>query len=98
MLTDHFANKKHTAPAPARSEPTAAHSEKKAKPAHEEEPSSKSEPEARVKRPPGSFLLFCNEHRLAIRDAYPKMTVLEVSENLGRIWRSLPEEEKNPYI
>ncbi|CEM09862.1 unnamed protein product [Vitrella brassicaformis CCMP3155] len=63
--------------------------------------SAKSEGGSGVKRPPGKFILFCNERRAALKqemeaegvDAAPK----GVNKRLGEEWNTMDEDEKKPY-
>lgn len=45
-----------------------------------------------------AFLYFSRERRPQIKEANPDMKNTEVSAELGRLWNSLSEEEKQPYV
>jgi len=63
--------------------------------------SAKSKGGSGVKRPPGKFILFCNERRAAVKqemeaegvDAAPK----EINKRLGEEWNDMDDDEKKPY-
>ena len=45
------------------------------------------------KRPKSSFLYFCDGHRDAIRQKYPKYKMGDVMKELGKMWRECEEKE-----
>lgn len=56
----------------------------------------KKEPGA-PKRSPSAFFLFVNQKRMELKSKYPDMPHTEVVKTLGKIWTSLPDEEKAPF-
>nr|AFO66695.1 SoxL4AB [Leucosolenia complicata] len=51
-----------------------------------------------TKRPMNAFLLWTKEHRKHVSDSNPDMCNADVSTTLGRMWRSLPMGDKQPYL
>lgn len=43
------------------------------------------------------FFLFMERHRRRLQRLYPNMTVVQTAKRLGRMWRRLPEEDKEMY-
>ena len=60
--------------------------------------SRKSSKEAHIKRPMNAFMVWSQIQRKKIINEYPEMHNAEISRRLGRLWRMLSEEEKQPYI
>ncbi|ORZ12389.1 high mobility group box domain-containing protein [Absidia repens] len=52
----------------------------------------------RLKRPPNAYLLFNRDMRRKLLDLDPKMTVSEISKDIGDRWKYLPLDERQPYI
>lgn len=44
-----------------------------------------------------AYVQFCNVHRKQLKDRHPTMSFGELSKELGRMWRELSEEERQPY-
>jgi hypothetical protein len=57
----------------------------------------KKDPNA-PKKVRNSYILFCSDTRAEIKEANPNMTSKEIISELGRRWRELSLEEKQPYI
>ena len=51
----------------------------------------------RPSKPMNSFMVFAQEYRPIIAQNNRAMPNAEVSKQLGRAWRSLSEQEKEPY-
>jgi hypothetical protein len=49
------------------------------------------------KRPKSSYLFFCDEMRAQIKSDNPDFKAVEVTKELGRLWKELGEEDKKPY-
>jgi hypothetical protein len=58
---------------------------------------AKKDPSA-PKRPMSAFLFFSQGRRSEIKKQNPELKNTEVSRLLGRMWRTAPEEERNPHI
>lgn len=56
----------------------------------------KKDPRA-PKRPLSAFLLFCQEYRPQIRFYNPRMAMIRVAKELGKIWRQLSSWNRKPY-
>jgi len=52
----------------------------------------------KIKRPMNSFMLFSNELRPVLQSIHPDHTNNDISKLLGNIWKSMSEEQKNPYV
>ena len=55
-------------------------------------------PEIRPREPLTPYFLFLREKRYFITQSYPDLPPETMSLTLGRVWKNLPEEEKNPYF
>jgi hypothetical protein len=44
-----------------------------------------------------AWILFCNEHRPAIKEAYPSYGFKEMAQTLSENFKALTEEEKKVY-
>ena len=51
----------------------------------------------RLKRPPSSFLLFCQTRRDVIQAAYPGMPMREITKMMGQEWKMLPKSHKAQF-
>ena len=45
-----------------------------------------------------SYIFFCKDRRDAIKEENPEMSTKDITAELGRLWKSLSEEEKAPYV
>lgn len=54
-------------------------------------PSSSKTQQEKLKRPPNAYLLFNRDMRRKLLSTCPKMTVAEISKEVGDGWKSLPE-------
>ncbi|KAF7728738.1 hypothetical protein EC973_005575 [Apophysomyces ossiformis] len=52
----------------------------------------------RIKRPPNAYLLFNRDMRRKLLQISPKMTVAEISKEIGDRWKVLPMEQRQEYI
>ncbi|KAG0167350.1 hypothetical protein DFQ28_006136 [Apophysomyces sp. BC1034] len=52
----------------------------------------------RIKRPPNAYLLFNRDMRRKLLEISPKMTVAEISKEIGDRWKVLPMEQRQEYI
>ncbi|KAL1926012.1 hypothetical protein VTP01DRAFT_7105 [Rhizomucor pusillus] len=52
----------------------------------------------RLKRPPNGYLLFNRDMRRKLLEKSPKMTVAEISKEIGERWKNLPPEQKESYM
>jgi hypothetical protein len=52
---------------------------------------TKQLPKEKLKRPPNAYLLFNRDMRRKLLKASPKMTVAEISKEVGDWWRALPK-------
>jgi len=50
------------------------------------------------KRSLGSFFIFSQEKRPEVKNSHPEWRIGEVAKELGRLWKDMSEEEKQPYI
>lgn len=48
-------------------------------------------------RPPNAYILFCLEHRSEVQKRAPNMTNKQITIILGKKWKELKDEEKEPY-
>ena len=53
---------------------------------------------AHVKRPMNAFMVFSQIERHAIIEADPTVHNAEISKHLGKRWRGLSQEERDPFI
>jgi HMG (high mobility group) box len=44
-----------------------------------------------------AYLFFCADKRPKVKDEYPDMKATEIMSELGRMWKELSDEEKEPY-
>lgn len=51
-----------------------------------------------IKRPTTSYMYFCMDERVNIKNENPTMSAKEITSQLGKRWRILTEEQKKPYI
>ena len=58
----------------------------------------KNSKEQHIKRPMNAFMVWSQIQRKKIINEYPEMHNAEISRRLGRLWRILCEDEKQPYI
>jgi hypothetical protein len=49
------------------------------------------------KRPQTSFFLFCQENRETVKKEHPELKGVQITKELGRIWREELEEEDRKY-
>ena len=56
-------------------------------------PQKKKDPNA-PKRGLSAYMFFCQEQRQALKQEKPDMKVTEITSELGKRWRALPEEDK----
>lgn len=56
----------------------------------------KRDPQA-PKRPPSSFLLFCQDHYAQLKRENPNWSVVQVAKASGKMWSAKPDIEKQPY-
>jgi len=63
----------------------------------QEEETPKKDPSA-PKKPVSAYLSFANSKRSSIKDMHPTASSAEVSRILAGIWRSAPQEVRQPYI
>jgi hypothetical protein len=52
---------------------------------------TKPSPKEKLKRPPNAYLLFNRDMRRKLLKASPKMTVAEISKEVGDWWKALPK-------
>ncbi|KAI8385670.1 high mobility group box domain-containing protein [Blakeslea trispora] len=52
----------------------------------------------KLKRPPNAYLLFNRDMRRKLLQTSPKMTVAEISKEIGDNWKVLPHDQRNRYI
>lgn len=45
-----------------------------------------------------SYIFFCKDRRDTIKGENPEMSTKDITAELGRLWKSLSEEEKAPYV
>ncbi|ORX55759.1 hypothetical protein DM01DRAFT_1321099 [Hesseltinella vesiculosa] len=60
-------------------------------------PSSPQPQQERLKRPPNAYLLFNREMRGKLLAFDPKMTVAQISKEIGDRWKHLPPDERHKY-
>lgn len=46
------------------------------------------------KRAPSAYILYCNEHRSAVKEEHPELSMIEQTKVLGSMWNALDEEAK----
>lgn len=51
-----------------------------------------------VKRPMNSFMIWAQSMRRQLAEQYPHVHNAELSKMLGKLWRMLPAEKKQPYV
>ncbi|XP_010643520.1 high mobility group protein B4 [Fukomys damarensis] len=56
----------------------------------------KRDPQA-PRRPPSSFLLFCQDHYTQLKKENPNWSVVQVAKATGKMWSATTEAEKQPY-
>ncbi|XP_008055923.1 high mobility group protein B4 [Carlito syrichta] len=56
----------------------------------------KRDPQA-PRRPPSSFLLFCQDHYAQLKGEHPNWSVVEVAKATGKMWSSTMDMEKQSY-
>ncbi|KAG7461804.1 hypothetical protein MATL_G00194980 [Megalops atlanticus] len=56
----------------------------------------KKDPNA-PKRPPSAFFLFCSEHRSALKNENPGITIGEIAKKLGEMWAKQSAKDKAPF-
>jgi hypothetical protein len=49
------------------------------------------------KRPRSSYLFFCDDKRAEVKGENPDFKAVDVTKQLGRMWKELSEEDKKPY-
>jgi len=49
------------------------------------------------KRPKTGFLIFCDEFRGQIKDTQPGLQMCDIMKELGKLWKSYSEEQKEVY-
>ncbi|CEP12666.1 hypothetical protein [Parasitella parasitica] len=52
----------------------------------------------KLKRPPNAYLLFNRDMRRKLLEQSPKMTVAEISKEVGDWWKALPDAEREYYV
>lgn len=52
----------------------------------------------RVKRPLNAYNIFCKLHFPEFQQQYPDLTINQISKLIGEKWKSLSNQEKQPYI
>ncbi|KAG2392115.1 hypothetical protein C9374_013600 [Naegleria lovaniensis] len=53
---------------------------------------------SRVKRPLNAYNIFCKIHFPEFQQRYPNYTINQISKHIGEKWKSLSNEERQPYI
>ncbi|KAK4319980.1 hypothetical protein Pmani_009135 [Petrolisthes manimaculis] len=53
---------------------------------------------AHIKRPMNAFMVWAQAARRKLADQYPQLHNAELSKTLGKVWRILSEEEKQPFV
>ncbi|XP_011761639.1 high mobility group protein B4 [Macaca nemestrina] len=56
----------------------------------------KRDPQA-PRRPPSSFLLFCQDHYAQLKRENPSWSVVQVAKATGKMWSATTDLEKHPY-
>ncbi|XP_075395156.1 high mobility group protein B4 [Tenrec ecaudatus] len=56
----------------------------------------KRDPQA-PRRPPSSFILFCQEHYAQLKRENPSWSVVQVAKATGKMWSTTTDVEKKPY-
>ncbi|KAL2772902.1 high mobility group protein B4 isoform 2, partial [Daubentonia madagascariensis] len=56
----------------------------------------KRDPQA-PRRPPSSFLLFCQDHYAQLKRENPNWSVVQVAKATGKMWSLTTDVEKQPY-
>ncbi len=51
----------------------------------------------KAKKPKSNFLLFCEEKRAHLKSSQPELKSTQVVQECSRLWRELPESEKEVY-
>lgn len=51
-----------------------------------------------IKRPPNSYMLFCNDTREKLLQREPNLNYKTVMTRLGELWKALSKEERQPYV
>uniref|UniRef100_A0A6A7FVU9 Transcription factor Sox-8-like n=1 Tax=Hirondellea gigas TaxID=1518452 RepID=A0A6A7FVU9_9CRUS len=59
---------------------------------------SSSRSRAHIKRPMNAFMVWAQAARRKLSDQYPQLHNAELSKTLGKLWRVLSDEEKQPFI
>jgi hypothetical protein len=54
-------------------------------------------PAPRQKRPPNAFLIFCMDHRTALREQHPDKPNIEISRILADMWKIMDEDTRATY-
>ena len=44
-----------------------------------------------------SYIFFCKEHRVLLKDSQPNLSTKEITSELGKLWKSFTDEKKIPY-
>jgi len=50
------------------------------------------------KRPKSSYLFFCEDKRVLVKEAEPELKATEVTSKLGQLWKALSEKQKQKYV
>ncbi|KAI7883194.1 HMG-box [Lichtheimia hyalospora FSU 10163] len=64
----------------------------------EKKRSSRPLKKERLKRPPNGYLLFNRDMRRKLLEKSPKMTVAEISKEIGDMWKQLPKNQREWYM
>ena len=51
----------------------------------------------RAKQANTSYILFCNAKRPEVKEKYPKMLPHEITQEIGKIWKNMTDEEKSRW-
>jgi hypothetical protein len=54
-------------------------------------------PPPKQKRPPNAFLIFCMDHRSALREQHSDKPNIEISRILADVWKTMDEDARAPY-
>lgn len=71
---------------------------------YKKELESYSPSEVYTKQPSGpkkglsSYIFFCKEYRLKVKEENPDMSAKDITSELGKLWRNMSESDKKPYI